>query len=174
MVICLQWIISPLTPVRSDYFPYRLVTHVTHAHRLSSNPPLRNGHKFIYPLVKLRFQPPLHQLGPRLSRLQRGVPRLVRKREDALPNIQPLLLLRSATPSRRLEAPCQDLLEPSPQHLEHEHRLPVPNRESRSVAVQNQHARVELGTDVAAQQRDGKGVYRGGFVGVQEPRRIKS
>lgn len=89
-------------------------------------------------------------------------------REDLLPDLHPLRLLASQWLPRILEGPRHDLPQLRPQSLDHQHRLPVRERETRAVAVEDYNAGIEVAADVAAEERNGEVRYGRGLMGIVE------
>lgn len=117
-------------------------------------------------------RPPCHSTAPLTlgsgSSGSRLLPRLLGQGKDALPDLEPALVLGGGQASRVAEAAGEHLAQAGAQHLEHEHRLPVGQGEARAVAVEHEDARVKVGAHVAAEEGDGEGVSCRGFVGVIE------
>lgn len=106
--------------------------------------------------------------------------------KDALPDVEPFLLLRGGQLAGLSEGLVEHLAEPRTQNLDDEHRLPVGDGEAAAVSVKNYDAREHLWqglsalcskgqrmrgegcsyitSDVAAEKGDGKGLHGRGFV----------
>ena len=64
--------------------------------------------------------------------------------EDALPDVEPLLLLSGGQAAGRAEGACQHVAQARTEHLECKRRLPVRHGKARAVSVEDEDARVHL------------------------------
>lgn len=89
--------------------------------------------------------------------------------EDALPRVEPLLLLGREELPGHAERAREHVAQPRPQVLDGEQRLPVGHAEARAVAVEDYYAGVHVDAHVAAEEGDGEVLDGRGLVGVEEP-----